>query len=76
MDFKVSKITTHIKYLLFFFIHSPFTFQIIDIADYDNNTLPHIRIYIYTVNTGALKMTSAGVNRRPHPQVLKLHPRV
>ena len=30
----------------------------------------------YTVNTGVLKMTPVGVNRGPHSQVLKLHPRV
>ena len=30
----------------------------------------------YTVKTGVLKMTPVGVNIGPHPQVLKLHPRV
>ena len=29
-----------------------------------------------TANTGMSKMTPVGINRGPHPQVLKLHPRV
>ena len=54
-------------------------YELIDTNDIIIIIVP-CRIIIFpcynTVKTGVLKMTPVGVNRGPHPRVLKLHPRV